>query len=122
MVCISDLRTHPMFRGSPLVTGAPFLRAYAGCVIRSASLTPIGTFCLFDTTPRDFPPDQVSLLRGFAQSAADYLSCCVPAAEPTWEMAMRHLVECADIALSVGDRAEAEHLVHLAYRLFDERA
>ncbi len=121
VLCIPDLTCHPVFRDSDLVTATPFLRAYAGCVLRSVALETIGAFCMFDTVPRALNAYQISLLRGFAQSAADYLNAALAQAPAAREDTMRSLVADADLAFSVGDRAEAEHLVHLAYQMFDER-
>ncbi|MGE0416966.1 MAG: hypothetical protein AB7O80_09180 [Acetobacteraceae bacterium] len=117
---VRDLLSHPIYHDNPLVVGTPFLRAYAGCGIRSAQQVTFGTFCLFDTRRRQLSSGQISMVRGFAQLASDYLNACIHTQGPAREEAVRHLVECADIAFSIGDRDEAEHLVHLAYRLLDD--
>jgi len=52
-----DLR----FRDNPLVTGAPFIRFYAGFPIEVLTY-PIGTFCVIGRTPRPVPVPRRDLL------------------------------------------------------------
>lgn len=120
VLTVADLTVHPVFQHNALVTDDPFLTAYAGCVIRTSCLTPVGTFCVFDTVPRELSPCDVSLLRGFAETVGELLDAHLLQAAPSRDQVMRDLVAAADLAFSVGDRLEAEHLVHLAYLLSDE--
>ncbi len=49
---IPDLTLDERTKGSALVTHAPFIRFYAGALLRSPEGTPIGTLCVIDTKPR----------------------------------------------------------------------
>lgn len=51
------------FFDNPLVSGAPHIRFYAGIPLHTKKGFRIGTLCLIDSKPRDFSPDDVSLLR-----------------------------------------------------------
>ena len=54
------------FNTNPLVIGEPFIRFYAGAVIRSNGL-PLGTLCLIDRAPRTFTLSEKQQLLGFAK-------------------------------------------------------
>jgi PAS domain S-box-containing protein len=49
---VPDARLDPRFECNPLVTGAPNLRFYAGCLLKSPEGLPLGTLCVLDTQPR----------------------------------------------------------------------
>ncbi len=49
---IPDAREDPRFADNPLVTGAPFIRFYAGMRILASDGTPIAALCVFDPAPR----------------------------------------------------------------------
>jgi GAF domain-containing protein len=49
---VTDARQDPRFAANPFVTGAPFVRFYAGVPLIVASGEPIGTLCVIDTDPR----------------------------------------------------------------------
>ena len=49
---IPDLALDERTRDNPLVTHAPFIRFYAGALLRSSEGTPIGTLCVIDSRPR----------------------------------------------------------------------
>jgi len=49
---VPDAALDPRFAGNPLVTGDPFIRFYAGTVLRSSGGLPLGTLCVIDTKPR----------------------------------------------------------------------
>ena len=51
---IEDAWADPRFAGSPLVTGEPRVRAYAGVPLRSAEGYNLGALCAIDTAPRSF--------------------------------------------------------------------
>ncbi|WP_428390547.1 ATP-binding protein [Lichenicoccus sp.] len=49
---IPDLKLDERTQGNTLVTQHPFIRFYAGALLRSSEGTPIGTLCVIDTEPR----------------------------------------------------------------------
>ncbi len=49
---VNDTLQDARFRDNPLVTGAPYLRFYAGAAIRAQDGTPLGALCVLDTAPR----------------------------------------------------------------------
>lgn len=51
---VSDARQSPLFRDNPLVTGAPFVRFYAGAALIYSTELTFGAFCLLDPEPREF--------------------------------------------------------------------
>ncbi|MBU4611447.1 EAL domain-containing protein [Achromobacter sp. GG226] len=53
LLVVPDAHQDPRFRGSALVTGAPFIRFYAGCPLVAPGGHVIGTLCVIDTVPRD---------------------------------------------------------------------
>ena len=60
---VPDALLDERFRGSPLVTGEPFIRAYAGQPLRSPDGQRIGSLCAIDGRPREFTEEQLSILR-----------------------------------------------------------
>lgn len=68
---VLDATQDARFAGNPLVTGAPFVRFYAGAPLVFQGVA-IGTICVIDTTPRAaFTTDNVRHLRQFAQLAEE---------------------------------------------------
>jgi sigma-B regulation protein RsbU (phosphoserine phosphatase) len=63
---IPDAQLHPLAQAHPQVVGEPFLRFYAGIPLAGPRGQKIGTFCLLDTRPREFPEEQVARLASFA--------------------------------------------------------
>jgi PAS domain S-box-containing protein len=52
ILVIPDTALDPRTRDNPFVTGAPFIRFYAGVPLRSAEGVPLGAFCVADGAPR----------------------------------------------------------------------
>lgn len=52
VLVVTDAREDARFSGNPLVTGAPFVRFYAGMPITTADGFSIGSLCIIDTKPR----------------------------------------------------------------------
>lgn len=52
LLIIPDLRKDPRTHNLPMVTGAPYVRFYAGMPLRTHEGHTIGTLCLFDYEPR----------------------------------------------------------------------
>jgi GAF domain-containing protein len=51
---VTDARHDPRFADNPLVTGAPYLRFYAGAPLGLPNGEAVGTLCLIDVAPRGF--------------------------------------------------------------------
>ena len=66
---IPDLTTDARTRDNPLVTGEPFIRFYAGAVLRTSKGVLLGTVCVIDTVPRPggLTADQVESLEALAR-------------------------------------------------------
>ncbi len=54
VLVVGDALLDPRFARNPLVIGAPYIRFYAGAVLRNASMQPLGTLCIIDQAPRAF--------------------------------------------------------------------
>ncbi|MCH8497853.1 MAG: PAS domain-containing protein [Marinobacter sp.] len=63
---VEDASQDPRFSDNPLVTGAPFIRFYAGAPLRAPGGYRIGTLCLIDSAPRQFGTAELALLRDLA--------------------------------------------------------
>jgi diguanylate cyclase (GGDEF)-like protein len=71
---ISDASRDERFHDNPLVTGAPNIRFYAGCPLRSKDGSNIGTLCVIDEQPRQFTEDDADALRDLAAMVEAELS------------------------------------------------
>jgi GAF domain-containing protein len=71
---ISNALADQRFADNPLVTGAPNIRFYAGCPLRSAGGVKVGTLCLLDDKPHEFDSDDASALRDLASMVEDELT------------------------------------------------
>ncbi|WP_250475356.1 PAS domain S-box protein [Caballeronia sp. GAFFF1] len=58
MLVVEDTLTDPRFADNPLVTGAPFVRFYAGVPLRSSEGLVLGTLCAIDAAPRSISKPQ----------------------------------------------------------------
>jgi GAF domain-containing protein len=66
ILVIPDAKKDPRFSDNPMVTGAPYIRFYAGVPILSGDGQRVGTFCIKDTKPREFTQEDRSALRQLA--------------------------------------------------------
>jgi diguanylate cyclase (GGDEF)-like protein len=66
---LQDLR----FADNPLVTGAPYIRFYAGCPLSLTDGLQVGTLCLLDTQARALDGDEAEMLRDLAGLAEQEL-------------------------------------------------
>lgn len=66
---VPDALLDPRFADNPLVTGAPFIRLYAGAPLITPGGHRIGTFCLFDSQPGNLTAEQIAQLERFARLA-----------------------------------------------------
>ena len=69
---VSDTTLDDRFQENPLVTGSPYIRAYAGASLVSDG-QPVGTLCVIDTRPRMYLPEDLSRLRSIADLVATIL-------------------------------------------------
>jgi len=63
---ISDTLQDERFHDNPLVIGPPHIRFYAGMPLHGPNGYRLGTLCLIDQAPRDFPESQVAALADLA--------------------------------------------------------
>jgi diguanylate cyclase (GGDEF)-like protein len=63
---VRDTLQDVRFADNPLVTAAPSIRFYAGCPLRAINGQRLGTLCIIDNKPRDFPPSDALALQDFA--------------------------------------------------------
>jgi hypothetical protein len=70
ILIVRDAQEHELFRDSPLVTGSPGVRFYAGIPLRSRRGHALGTLCVMDTRPADLDDDQQKLLRVLGEQVA----------------------------------------------------
>ena len=66
ILVIPDAAKDERFVDNPLVTGPPFIRFYAGCLLREPQGHKIGTLCLIDRLPRQLDEQQLQRLKRIA--------------------------------------------------------
>lgn len=70
---IPDTRADVLYASNPMVTGAPYIRFYAGTPLLTPEGYPLGTLCAFDTVPRSLSTDQREALRLLARQVMAHL-------------------------------------------------
>lgn len=75
---VCDTLQDDRFSGNPLVIGPPHIRFYAGAPLISPDGLAIGTFCVIDTTRREFYDDDSATLAGFAEAVISRLELLRP--------------------------------------------
>ncbi|MFN8547481.1 MAG: GAF domain-containing protein [Candidatus Eisenbacteria bacterium] len=68
---VPDTSADPRFTNSPMVTGEPHARAYAGAIVRSRDGLPLGVLSVIDVAPRPFGQDQIETLETLAEWAGN---------------------------------------------------
>lgn len=76
MMVVPDARKDPRFADNPLVTGPPFIRFYAGAVVRSPHNHPLGALCALDYKPRTLDDATLRHLRQFGDLLESEISSC----------------------------------------------
>jgi GAF domain-containing protein len=69
VLVVSDALDDERFRNNPLVTGAPYIRFYAGAPLIFLKNIRLGALCLLDTKPRAFSRGDRAELQLFAERA-----------------------------------------------------
>ncbi len=64
---IPDTLQDERFSDNPFVLNSPYCRFYAGCPLRYADGTMLGTLCIIDTKPRSLNDDDLAALRDLAE-------------------------------------------------------
>lgn len=76
---VNDAHTDPRFANSPLVTGEPHIRFYAGVPLRSRDGYNVGALCSMDTKVRELRPEQITVLEDLARLIVDELELRIQA-------------------------------------------
>ncbi len=66
---VSDAGVDPRFADNPYVTDDPGIAAYAGCPVAAGNGSRVGTLCVCDARPHEFPEEDLVLLRDLANIA-----------------------------------------------------
>ena len=73
ILLVEDAAADPRFADSPLVTGSPFIRSYAGAPLLSRSGHAVGVLCAIDSQPRRLDTEQINGLADLAATVVDAL-------------------------------------------------
>ncbi len=74
LLLVEDATCDPRFAANPQVTGPPYIRAYAGVILRGEGGVPLGALCTLDCKPRSFSEDQVEVLRALGRQVVSHLA------------------------------------------------
>ncbi|RAH27304.1 bifunctional diguanylate cyclase/phosphodiesterase [Pantoea agglomerans] len=72
-VVVPDTWLDARFSSHPLITGAPYIRFYAGVPLKNREGVVLGTLCVTDTAPHPFGTDQVTTLKLLAALVMSFL-------------------------------------------------
>lgn len=70
---VPDARRDPRFATNPLVQAAPYIRFYAGAPLLADNTVVVGTLCVMDVAPREFPAESAASLRALARQVVTQL-------------------------------------------------
>ncbi len=88
---VEDASQHPRFRHYPQVTGPDHLRFYAGAPLVTPGGHALGTVCVVDTRPREFPDAQARQLQALARLVVQLLEARRRELEGQRQLAEREL-------------------------------
>ena len=71
---ISDAAKDHRFADNPLVLDAPHIRFYAGCPLKAANGSKLGTLCIIDTKPRQLETEDLQALRDLTKLVENELT------------------------------------------------
>ncbi len=66
ILVVPDAAIDQRFADNPLVAGSPDIRFYAGCPLKAADGSSLGTLCIIDQQPRSMATDDLELLQDLA--------------------------------------------------------
>ncbi|KQO73628.1 EAL domain-containing protein [Methylobacterium sp. Leaf89] len=129
VLVLPDILADAEFATSPLVTGGPRARFYAGVPLALSDGLPLGTLCLIDTVPRDdFDATRVAQLRDLGTVVEAHLRLTVAQRASQIERAERQRTEvllaakAADLKLVVEAQRMTESVAHIGYWRIHARA
>jgi len=114
---VPDTLADRRFADNPFVTGAPFIRFYAGVQLRSPEGDAVGTLCAMNDQPRSFDNTQLAILVDLAKTVTSELELRTLATRDalTGALSRRALREEFSRAISLARR----HKFELACIFFD---
>ncbi|MET0430453.1 MAG: PAS domain-containing protein, partial [Microvirga sp.] len=129
VLVLPDLLADAEFASSPLVTGSPRARFYAGVPLALSDGLPLGTLCLIDTVPRDdFDAARVAQLRDLGTVVEAHLRLTAAQRASQIERAERQRTEvllaakAADLKLVVQAQRMTESVAQIGYWRIHARA
>lgn len=76
VLVVENAQRDARFKSNELVTGAPYIRAYAGVPVHNAEGDYYGALCVIDTRPREFNESDLELLNELGDVANRALVAC----------------------------------------------
>jgi diguanylate cyclase (GGDEF)-like protein len=104
---VPDTLFDERFHDNPLVTDTPNIRFYAGCPLRVANGSKVGTLCLLDVEPRTMSEEDRALLRDLARMAEQELAA----------VQMANMDALTLVSNRRGFEALAQHVLNLCRRM-----
>jgi PAS domain S-box-containing protein len=112
---VSNALEDPRFFDSPLVTGAPDIRFYAGTPLTTAEGFNLGTLCVIDRSPRQLNPQQRDALARLGRQVVRQLELRKSAELHSQQLALqRAMISNAGIAMITTDTAGCINSVNQA--------
>ena len=95
VLVVPDARADKRFANNPLVTGAPYIRFYAGAPLITAEGYAVGTLCVVDYAPKQLSSKQIHALESLARQVVSHLEA-------------RLTVQCVHAEIAKQRKAEAK--------------
>ena len=111
VLVVPDACADERFENNPLVTGAPYIRFYAGAPLITSEGYGIGTLCVIDYVPKQLTTEQIQALEALARQVVGQLEMRLSVQRIETEMAQKEAAEIAlrKINLSLKERTETIH-------------